>query len=92
MINYGYNQDSLLTSAGDLTLARDTQNGLLQGTSLDQITDTFIYNPFGEPEVYQASFSASALFQHSFELDNYSDRGGQHHAQNLDYTGRHPGV
>ena len=40
MINYGYNQDSLLTSAGDLTLARDPQNGLLQGTSLDQITDT----------------------------------------------------
>jgi len=69
VINYGYDQDSLLTSAGDLILSRDPQNGLLQGTSMDQITDTFIYNPFGEPEDYQASFSASSLFQQSFERD-----------------------
>ena len=74
MINYGYNQDSLLTSADDLTLARDPQNGLLQGSSPDHITDTFVYNPFGEPEDYQASFNASSLFQQSFERDNYSDR------------------
>lgn len=69
VINYGYDQDSLLISAGELTLARDPLNGLLQGTSLEQINDSFIYNPFGESVDYQASFGVDTLLQQNFERD-----------------------
>ncbi len=69
IINYGYDQDSLLLSAGDLNLARDPLNGLLQGTSLEQINDSYIYNLFGEAKEYHARFSVSSLFQQHFERD-----------------------
>jgi len=69
VINYGYDLDSLLVNAGDLVLARDPENGLLEGTSLDQVTDTMIYNQFGESIDYQATISGSGLFQQSFLRD-----------------------
>src|SRR5262249_45737619 len=38
-ITYTYDNDSLLTGAGNLTLARNSQNGLLTGTTLGNVTD-----------------------------------------------------
>jgi len=67
--NFSYDHHDFLITADGMNLTRDPQNGLLQDSSLDQVTDTFIYNPFGEPEDYQASFSASSLFQQSFLRD-----------------------
>ena len=48
-ITYQYDADSLLIQAGDLTLARNPQNGLLTGTTLGSVADTWGYNGFGEP-------------------------------------------
>ena len=39
-----------LTSAGDLTLTRDADNGLLTATDLDDVTTSTTYNSSGEPE------------------------------------------
>jgi YD repeat-containing protein len=49
-VAYGYEGDSLLLQAGDLSLTRDAQNGLLTGTALGNVTDTLSYNGFGELE------------------------------------------
>src|SRR5262249_28339393 len=54
-IPFGYDADGLLTRAGDLTLTRDPQNGLLTGTTLGSVTDTVTYDGFGEPTRYRAS-------------------------------------
>ena len=45
-INFGYDNDSLLTQAGALTLSRNPQNGLLTGTTLGNVTDSWTYNDF----------------------------------------------
>ena len=56
-ISFGYDNDSLLTQAGALTLTRHPQNGLLTGTTLGNVTDTWTYNNFAEPTSYTASVS-----------------------------------
>jgi len=64
--NYGYDNDSLLIQAGDLTLSRDTQNGLLTGTTLGSITTSRSYNSFGELQ----SNSAGSLYSVSYIRDD----------------------
>lgn len=45
---YGYNADQLITSVGSLSLNRDTENGLLSGTTLGSVVTGQGYNLFGE--------------------------------------------
>jgi RHS repeat-associated protein len=68
-IAYSYDNDSLLTGAGGLTLVRSAQNGLLVGTGLGSVTDAFGYNGFGEPISYTASFDSGALLGFRYEYD-----------------------
>jgi RHS repeat-associated protein len=68
-IAFGYDQDSLLTSAGDLTLSRDPQNGLLTGTTLGSVTDSLSYNEFGEPVQYQAQTDTTSVFAVDYVRD-----------------------
>jgi RHS repeat-associated protein len=72
-VAYGYDADSLLTSAGALTLSRDAQNGLLTGTSLaagpNAITDSFTYNGFGEVMAYRIQFNITELFSVQYTRD-----------------------
>ena len=65
-----YDNDSLLASAGSMTLARNAQNGLLTGTTLGNATDTWTYNGFGEPVEYSASYNAALIFDQQFTRDN----------------------
>ena len=48
-IHYTYDNDSLMTGAGLLTMDRDPQNGLVTGTSLGSVVTAESYNTFGEP-------------------------------------------
>ncbi len=66
---YTYDADSLLTQAGSLTLTRDPENGLLRGSTLGLVTDTWTYNPFGEPATYTASQGATALLSVTYTRD-----------------------
>ncbi|MHB9000599.1 MAG: IPT/TIG domain-containing protein [Thermoanaerobaculia bacterium] len=61
-IPFGYDDDSLLVSAGSLTLARDPQNGLLTGTTLGVTTDAWTYTSLGEPATYTASVTGVPVF------------------------------
>jgi RHS repeat-associated protein len=68
-ITFQYDPDSLLTGAGTLTLSRSPQHGLLTGTTLGQMTDSYTYSPFGELETYQASYSGSPLLNVQYTRD-----------------------
>lgn len=68
-INFGYDNDSLLTQSGALTLSRNPQNGLLTGTTLGTVTDSWTYNNFAEPTVYTAAVAGTPVFSTAFTRD-----------------------
>ena len=68
-INLAYDNDSLLTQAGDLSISRNSQNGLVTGTALGVVTDTRWYNTFGEITDYSANDNASEFFRVQYTRD-----------------------
>jgi RHS repeat-associated protein len=68
-VSLQYDADSLLTQAGDLTLNRSAQNGLLTGTTLGKQTDSLSYNGFGEMTQYAASYDGTGQFKTVFTRD-----------------------
>lgn len=66
---FQYDQDSLLTQAGDLTLNRNGQNGLLTGTTLGNVADAWTYNGFGEVTRYRATYAGIELFKTEYSYD-----------------------
>jgi RHS repeat-associated protein len=68
-IAYQYDPDSLLTQAGALTLTRNAQHGLLTGSTLGRVTDTWTYNGFGEPKTYAAAQAGAALLDIGYTRD-----------------------
>ena len=66
-------EDRLLEQAGDLTIGRDPggdKNGLLAGTTLGFVTDSYSYNDFGELEYYQALHDGTDnLYEVFYERD-----------------------
>jgi len=72
-VSFTYDQDGLLSQAGALVLSRSPQNGLLLGTTLGRVTDTFGYNSFGEVLTYSAAYSGSNLML----VQSSRDAGGR---------------
>jgi RHS repeat-associated protein len=68
-ISIQYDLDSLVSQAGDLTVGRGSQNALLTGTTLDQITDSYSYSGFGELGTYEADYGSTLLYKTVFERD-----------------------
>jgi RHS repeat-associated protein len=68
-INFGYDNDSLLTSAGVETITRSTQNGLITGSTLGVVADLRSYSTFGEISSYTANVSGSPVFSTTFTRD-----------------------
>ncbi|TAN67540.1 MAG: PASTA domain-containing protein, partial [Methylobacter sp.] len=72
---YQYDKDSLLTAVGNtalginLTLTRDARNGLLTGTVLGGLTDSYVYNGFGEVSQYLAKFGTADLYKTDLSRD-----------------------
>ncbi len=64
-----YDADSLLTKAGDLTLSRDAQNGLLTGSTLGSVTNAWSYNGFAEPVNYSAAYNGTSLYTVQYTRD-----------------------
>lgn len=96
-ITYQYDDDSLLTNAGDLTLTRNPQNGLLEGTGLVGVTDNYTYNSYGEVTSYEAKANGSSLLRFESLFDKLGRikqkkeiRGGTTHIfdYNYDHAGR----
>jgi RHS repeat-associated protein len=68
-IPFQYDGDSLLTQAGVLTLSRSPQNGLLTGSTLNNITDTWIYNGVAEVTNYTATYNVTPLYSVQYTRD-----------------------
>jgi len=68
-INYLYDNDGFLTGAGNLTISRNAQNGMITGTTLGSVSDILGYNTFGEVIDYRATYSASEIFATQFARD-----------------------
>jgi len=68
-VTYSHDEDGLLTAAGDLTVSRDTANGLVTGTTLGTITDTWSRNDFGEPSDYSVTSGTASLFATTYIRD-----------------------
>lgn len=68
-IQLQYDNDSLLTRAGDFSLNRNAQNGLVVGSALGSVTDSRGYNGFGEVTVYTAKFDSTELLKDQYTYD-----------------------
>jgi RHS repeat-associated protein len=68
-ISYQYDDDSLITGAGNISLSRNAQNGLLLGSALGGVTDSWSYNAFGEPISYSVAVSGTTAFTMQYTRD-----------------------
>lgn len=58
-----------MTQAGDLAFTRNTDNGLLIGTTLGGVSDSYSYNGFGERTAYSASHNGAGLLNIAYTRD-----------------------
>ncbi|HEC84518.1 MAG TPA: RHS repeat protein, partial [Thioploca sp.] len=68
-IAYDYDADALMIKAGDLTLNRDADNGLLKGTTLGKVNTTLTHNSFGELQTETASYDGNVLYHVQYTRD-----------------------
>ena len=61
--------DNLLIKAGDLSLTRNSQNGLITGTTIGNVTDSRSYNGFGEIDTYSAAYSGGGFYSVHYTRD-----------------------
>ena len=65
-ISYGYDDDLLLTQAGDLTLTRSPQNALITATTLtagpNTVSTSHSYNAFAEVSADSADYNSTAVY------------------------------
>jgi RHS repeat-associated protein len=69
-VAFQYDNDDLLASAGSLNITRNSQNGLVTGTTLGGVTDSYSYNSFGEMAGYAASFNGTPIFSYQLVRDD----------------------
>lgn len=101
-IAFTYDNDGLLLSAGAMNLGRDSQNGLLTGSSLGGVSTSLSYSTFGEVNNQLAQYDGSTLYQESItqrdklgrikqKLENYGGANTQYN-YSYDLAGRLVGV
>ena len=81
-IPYTYDNDGLLTNVDGMTLARNSSNGLLTGSTLGSVTDTYAYNSFGEVSNYTAAYPAGLSCQIGYTRDSIGRITGKTEAIN----------
>jgi YD repeat-containing protein len=85
--DFRYDPDGLLINVGDQMLTHDPRNGLLTGTALGPITDTYGYNQFGEVASYAAGNLLSFLYTRDDlgRLTNKTETVGDGDSHSFDY-------
>ncbi len=69
-IGQTYDADDLLTGAGNLTLARDLENGLVSNTTFGVVTTALARNGFGEIMGMEGAVSNQDFYTTSYERDD----------------------
>ncbi|HKV96973.1 MAG TPA: RHS repeat-associated core domain-containing protein [Gammaproteobacteria bacterium] len=67
---YDFDNDGLLTGAGDETLTRDPGDGLITGSTLGGVTSAVTYDGFGEPLTDTVTDGATNLYSVGYTRDN----------------------
>jgi RHS repeat-associated protein len=68
-VNFSYDQDSLLTGVGSMTISRNAQNGLITGTTLGNIATGMSYNGFAELATHTAANSGTNFYSATYTRD-----------------------
>jgi RHS repeat-associated protein len=68
-IQFDYDADGLLTRAGDLTIERATETGLIEALTLGQTAETWTYNGFGELGIQAATIFDDEIYAVEYERD-----------------------
>ncbi len=68
-VNFNYDDDGLITSVGALTLTRDTQTGLVTGTTIGSLNDEITPNGFGDAQSYVTKYGGAPLTAFSYTHD-----------------------
>jgi RHS repeat-associated protein len=68
-VSYDYDNDGLMIQAGDLTLHRDANNGLLKATNQGQVRTELVHNSFGELLVETASYHEVVFYKAQYSHD-----------------------
>lgn len=68
-IRYQYDDDGLLTQAGELTLARNPETGFTMETSIGKSSDRWSYDAYGELNHYSALVSGAILYDVQYSRD-----------------------
>jgi RHS repeat-associated protein len=63
---WGYDADSLLTSAGALGITREPATGRVSGTTVGSVTTAQHYSTYGELGDFSATAGGTALYSYSF--------------------------
>ncbi len=66
----GYDDDSLLTSAGSFTISRNVDNGLPESVSDGTLTQTRSFNGYGEIDNYSHDVNGSSVYEVSLTRDD----------------------
>jgi len=61
-INFGYDNDDLLVSAGAMTITRDPATGFLTGTTMGAIIESRTYDAFGAEKTYTVTANGTTLY------------------------------
>lgn len=68
-VNYAYDDDNFLIAAGDLSLMRDSQNGLVSDTVLGNVSTERSYNEFAEMMNETARYNTGDLYRSDYVYD-----------------------
>ena len=68
-VAYSYDDDDLITEAGDLEITPDPGSGMTAATSIGEIETASTYNGYGELETETAEDSASTLYSATYTRD-----------------------
>ncbi|MBF0635432.1 MAG: RHS repeat-associated core domain-containing protein, partial [Nitrospinae bacterium] len=69
-VNFGYDNDGNLISAGAMTITRDAGNGNITATTLGSATTSATYTAYGELATSIAKHSANTLLNVAYTRDN----------------------
>jgi YD repeat-containing protein len=69
-INYGYDNDNLLTTAGAMIISRELQkDGAINGTTLGNISTTNSYSSFAELDNFNAQYTGADIYNADYIRD-----------------------
>ncbi len=68
-IDFTYDEDGLVTQAGELAVENSAEFGLVLGTTLGKAKDSYAYDSYGELTGYSAEYSGKILYRNNYTYD-----------------------